>query len=567
MKNGWCGKEYILVVLLAVVVLAGWLGQRGLAEPDEGRYAEISREMVVQQDMLIPRLNGVPHLQKPPMTYWVTAAFIRLLGPHEWAVRLTPALAAFGTTLLAMYIAGVLYGPDCRWKTGLLLVVSGLFFSVARLITTDMLLTFFITGAIAGLLAYAHRGRKAGLACFYLAMGLGFLTKGPLALLIPGLTALALQVGSWRVGRPVVRLYWLAGLPVALLIGLSWYLLLIHRDRSLFDYFFRYELLDRVATDVHSRSKPMWFYPGMLVVGFLPWTAFALAMLADVWRRRGSLASGTPLLFAGWILIPYLVLTLVVSKMATYLLPLMPPLAILVARWMEHPATGDRWRDPARLTTLLMAVALPGLPVLGLLPRIHLPAWADLTAGFWLAMAIVVASLVLLRRALGRGLALRPFLFWMAGTWAVILLALVSQADLLMTGGNHTVRTIAQHIQRLDPEGTAPVLVYRTRLNGLSFYLQRYVYRSIKRSDVILPLHGDLIERIYTDEQEIVRRFSSQPAFLVAREEPHLNPDAMPGWRILGRDGPWILMATHHLAERMPADAVLEIPGTTLRRP
>ena len=555
-------KEFLLVILLSVIVLAGWLGSRGLAEPDEGRFGEIAREMALQQDWLIPHLNGVPHVQKPPLTYWITAVFIRLFGPNEWAVRLTSALAAFGTILLTMYIAGILYGKDCQWKAGLVLVVSTGFFIVARLITTDMLLTFFITAAVAGVIGYMRNGRRPWLCVFYMAMGLGFLSKGPLGILIPSITAIAMQVEQWRRHRPVVRLYWFVGLPIALLIGLSWYLALIHRDKSLFDYFFRYELIDRVASNAHNRAKPIWFYPGVLVLGFLPWTTFAFLVLRDLWRRRRALGSADRWLFAGWVVVPYVVLSLVVSKLATYVLPLMPPLAIIVARWLEHPDTGDRWRRPARTNIICLIALLLGLPALGLIPRIHLPPLQELPAGFWVAMVFAVASLLLLVRALGKGLPLRPFMLWMAGTWACLILTLVSQADLLMTGSNRTIRMLAQQIDRVDPSGTVPVFAYKARLNGLPFYLRRFVYRSYSRSDVVLPLEGELQQRIVRDEREAALALSSGPAILIVKEDTYLKTPDLQDWRRVGQDGPWIILATRHLSPSLPPSSPsLRTPG------
>jgi len=555
-------KASLLVILFSVIVLAGWLGSRGLAEPDEGRFGEIAREMALQHDWLIPHLNGVPHFQKPPLTYWITAFFIRLFGPNEWAVRLMPALAAFGTILFTMYIAGVLYGQACRWKAGLVLVVSTGFFIVARLITTDMLLTFFITAAVAGLLGYVRRGSKAGIVVFYTAMGLGFLSKGPLGILIPAITAVAMQIEQWRGHKPVVRLYWLVGLPIALLIGLSWYLALIHHDKSLFDYFFRNEFIDRVASNTHNRAKPIWFYPGVLVVGLLPWTGFAFFALRDLWRRRRSLTSANLWLFAGWIVVPYVVLSAVVSKLPTYLLPLMPPLAIIIARWLEHPGTGDRWRRSARINIICLIVLLLGLPSLGLSPRIDLPPLHELPAGFWVVMVFAAAALLLLARALGKGLPLSRFMLWMAGTWACIGLALVSQADILMTGSNRPLRALAQQIHRIDPSGTVPVFAYKARLNGLPFYLRRLVYRSYSRSDVVLPLEGELLQRIVRDEGETALALSRVPAILIVRNDTYLKTPDLLDWRRVGQDDRWIILASQPLSPRLPpASPSPQTPG------
>lgn len=545
-------KEAIFVFLLAVVLLFGWLGSRGLGEPDEGRIGEISREMALQGDWLIPHLNGVPHFQKPPLTYWITAFFIRLYGPNEWAVRLMPALAALGTLLCTMYIAGVLYGKGCRWKAGLILLLSAEFAVVARIINTDMLLTFCITAAVAGLIGRTYRGHWTWLIVFYGCMGLGFLAKGPLGIVIPAITAVATQLEQKRHGKPVVRLYWGLGLPVALLIGLSWYVALIHHDKTLFGYFFRYEFIDRIASNTHDRSKPIWFYPGVLVVGLIPWTGFAARVLRDLWQRRRSLAAPNLWLFIGWMVVPYVILSLVVSKLATYLLPMMPPLAIVIARWLEHPATGERWRTPARISAFVLVALLLLSPALALSPRIHFPALGDLSPAFWGAMALATAALLLTARAVGRGLPLKPYLFGLAASWTCILLALASQADTLMTGGNRPLRSLVEHVIRLDPAGQVPVLMYKTRGNGAEFYLGRFVHRVYTKSDVVLPLEDELQRRIFRDEIGAVHALGRVASFAITKENAYRQSPEFLEWRVVAQDGKWILLASPPLASPPP---------------
>ena len=162
------------VIVAAVLALFTLLGHRGLNEPDEGRFAEIAREMSLSTNWIMPHLGGIPHLQKPPMIYWLCALSIRAFGANEWAVRLPAALAALGTVLALMHVAGLLFGSEVRWKAGLILLSSMLFFALARLITTDMLLTFFITSAIASFLHYTLRGSVRGLRCSTCVWALAF---------------------------------------------------------------------------------------------------------------------------------------------------------------------------------------------------------------------------------------------------------------------------------------------------------------------------------------------------------------------------------------------------------
>lgn len=543
-KSWLRGRESLLVILLAAVVLFGWLGSRGLGEPDEGRFAEISREMALQTNWLIPHLNGVPHFQKPPLTYWISAVWIRLFGANEWAVRLTPALAAFGTFLCTMFIAGVLYGRSCRWRAGLVLLASMGFFVIARLITTDMLLTFCITAAIAGLIGRTYRKHWLWLLAFYGGMGLGFLAKGPLGFVIPAATALALQMEQRRHGEPVVRLYWVMGLPVALLIGFSWYLALVYYDRSLFEYFFRYEFIDRIASNTHNRAKPFWFYPAVLALFMLPWSGFVVIMIRDLWQRRRVLDASRLWLFGGWLLFPFILLSLIVSKLSTYMLPLMPPLAIVVARWFEHPFTGKRWRKPAQISTLAVVLLLLLIPAIGLSPRIHLPIREDIPLFFGASMILAMTALLLTVRAISRGVTSERFMFLMAAIWACILLMFASQAEKLMTGGNRPVRELTEQLLKLDPDGQRPVLIYEARAQGVEFYLRRPVYRAYSKSDVVLPLKGDLQERIYRDAEETLNVFSNIQSYIIAKSKRFQTAPELSDWHVLASNGPWILLAS-----------------------
>jgi hypothetical protein len=139
-------------------------------------------------------------------------------------------------------------------------------------------------------------------------------------------------------------------------------------------------------------------------------------------------------------------------------------------------------------------------------------------------------------------------MLWMAGTWACIGLALVSQADTLMTGSNRPLRTLAQQIHRLDPSGTVPVFAYKARLNGLPFYLRRFVYASYSRSDVVIPLEGELLQRIVRDERETALALSSGPAILIVKEDTYFKTPDLQDWRCVGQDGHWLILATRHFA-------------------
>jgi dolichol-phosphate mannosyltransferase len=333
-RNPWASLWiWVLPVMLFFV-----LGQRGLNEPDEGRYAEIAREMVASGDWLVPHLNGFEHFQKPPLIYWSTALMFKAFGFNEWAARLPSALAAWGTVILVFFMTRRLLGSArAHLACTLLMSMLGVFIT-ARLLIPDTTMTFWIVAAITALV---HQRRWA----FFVAMGLGFLTKGPMALVVPIAAALGQSLaGGIRPNWP-----WIRGLALTLAIGLSWFIVMAAQRPELFDYFVRYELLERVASKAHGRAKPWWFFAPVLLVALLPWSLSLPGLARSAWTRiRARALLPHHGLLLGWVALPVLILSLAGSKLPTYILPLLPAFAI---------AFSARWPDARRV----WRVALPAI--------------------------------------------------------------------------------------------------------------------------------------------------------------------------------------------------------------
>ncbi len=338
-------------LILAAIALFPFLGARGLNEPDEGRYAEIGREMAEGGSWLVPHLNGFGHFQKPPLVYWFTAGSIRLFGANEWAARLPSALAALGTAALLFVMGKRLLGRERGEIAAIVAVSSAEFFLLAHILTPDMLLTWWTTAAVA---AFVFRRRWLFFAC----IGLGFLTKGPMALVVPICAAAGWQLAAEPDERR--QFPWKRGLPLALAIGLAWFAALSLWNRELFGYFWRYELLERFASHTHGRSKPLWFFLPVLLAGFLPWTFFLFPTVPAAWRRwrEGRLAPWHGMLL-GWTLGPLCLLSLSGSKLPTYVLPLFPALALAVAARIRAPARAWRIAGTAVLCGTALAAFAP----------------------------------------------------------------------------------------------------------------------------------------------------------------------------------------------------------------
>ncbi len=339
-----------------------------LTDPDEGRYAVISREMLQTGDWLLPRLFGLPYLEKPPLLYWLTAASFEMFGTNEFAARLAPSIAAAIGVIAAGLFGSKYFGSRAGLLACLVLGTSGLYVVLARTLLTDML---FATGISVALLAFhwaRERGEGSGFAVAWLGLALAVLSKGPaavvLAALVVGIDSIADRSFSW-VRRPGL---WLT-LPIFLVVALPWFVVVQHRYPEFFSFYLWKEHLNRAAGSEHSR--PFYWYVPILLGGFLPWTPLAIGAVPD-WLRTARMPSpdGTVVRFLlVWAAVVFVVFSLAVGKLSTYILPMFTPLALLVAYTLNSPV--DRgWLRGRRPFALSAAMVLLYAATTYVLPRI-----------------------------------------------------------------------------------------------------------------------------------------------------------------------------------------------------
>lgn len=356
-------RSRLLLLLLAVAVV--WFGNleyRKLFHPDEGRYAEIPREMVASADWLTPRLNGIKYFEKPPLQYWATAAAYRLFGEAQWTSRLWTALSGFLAVLLT-YAAGVrLSGPDAGLYAALLLVSSAGFVLGGHYNTLDMGLTFFLTLALVAFLFaqrdhQTRRGRALWMHVAWAAAAGAVLSKGLVGAVLPagGLVAYTLLTRDFAVWR---RLNPVTGVLLFLALAAPWFVQVSLANPEFPRYFFIHEHFQRFLTTAHYRDQPWWFFLPVLVLGLLPWTTLVPGALAQAWRSEsdgsGFRARRFLLAYAGFILLFFSASS---SKLEAYVLPMLPAIALLLG---ERVAA----LQPGRLRRHLVFALTLGLIVL-----------------------------------------------------------------------------------------------------------------------------------------------------------------------------------------------------------
>ncbi len=530
----------LLLAVFAVGVLFAFLGSPGLVEPDEGRYAEIGREMAESGDWLIPRLDGFAHLQKPPVIYWATAASFKVFGLNEWAARLPSALAALGVVWLTLRMGRTLFGRVAGLTAALVLLSSVEFFQLARTLTPDMLLTFWTTAAVACLVQFVQGGRRAlwrwG---FFIAMGLGFLTKGPMALVVPVAAAVCWQWSLRRAGEKI-RLGWFSGMIATLALGLSWFVAVCVQHPALFGYFTGEELVKRFGSGAHGRAQPFWFFVPVLVVGLTPWIFFLPAAARTVWRRWRAGQSFSPAhwLLAGWAGVPFIILSASGSKLLTYVLPLFPALALALGVWWQnHPAT--RAAQTSLKVALGFFLVLPGALLLlpGFFPELGLP----FSATFFVTLGVVGGLALLSVCFTRRGPASVPLA--LAGAAVVFWLGITAQFEKVnpLLRRQASIRPLARQLQSLGA-ARVPVFAYEVRAHGLEFYLRRLVNLSETEADLILPPDAQQQSRLLRSVEDCGRLGAAgAPVYgliLTARFKEFPSAE----WQTLGRVGDFSLI-------------------------
>jgi 4-amino-4-deoxy-L-arabinose transferase-like glycosyltransferase len=386
------------VLVLVAAVALGWnLSRYRLLDPDEGRNAEVAREMAQSHDYLVPHLDGLPYLDKPIVYFAAAAALMEVLGPTETAARLPAYLATLATIALLVGFARRRWGEDAGWLAGLAYGTMVLPLAYARAAIFDSTLTLCTTAAI--LYFFEERPIVA-----WAALGVGALTKGPIAL---ALVLLAVVPHALATGASVRRLFPWRGLAVFGLVTLPWFLVVSLRHPEFPSYVFVRETFQRLTTSSFHRTAPFWYYLPIVPIAAFPWIVPALGgggwhRWRDTWRARREPAAREPLLFVSWVTVPLLFLTLNQSKLPQYVLPLMPAFALAATRAIVTRGIATATRGYA-VIALVAGVGLVALTR-------WLPAPLDLTPAEKAAIpptAVALGIVVLLSALLVRIGALR----------------------------------------------------------------------------------------------------------------------------------------------------------------
>jgi 4-amino-4-deoxy-L-arabinose transferase-like glycosyltransferase len=491
------------------------LAQFGLVGADEPRYAQVAREMLARHDWITPVLGGQPWLEKPPLYYWQAMLAYSAFGVSDWAARLPSALDA---TLMVGWVYlffrrfrrggeldGALIAASCAGVIG-----------YARAASMDMALAATFTMGMLGWWAWRESGKRMWLASFYVFMALGMLAKGPVAPLLATAVIVSYAAATRQWGC-VVRTLWWPGMLLFCALALPWYFLAQGRHPEFFRVFILEHNLARFSSDLYHHREPFWYYLPVMAMALVPWTAFALAAMAQsarVWwaERRSAAASELDvelqfsLFLCSWLVVPLIFFSISQSKLPGYILPAVPAGALLLADYLRRHLQNESAEPVSKwliVVHALLATAsfVPALLIAHLLVEHRLPGGRPIL--FALAAAFVLASGIALTLVSKFGLRMLRFV--------TLIPVILCMAAVLKIGAGDIDRTLsarplAREIASLEthPLPLAVFHVSRELEYGLSFYrnqpAMRYEWGQIPAGEhlVVTPenRHSELITEV-----------------------------------------------------------------------
>jgi len=486
---------WILLWALALAALFAGSGSVALKEPDEGRNAEVAREMIERGDFVVPHLDGMPYLDKPVFFFASAAVAIGALGPTELAARLPSLLFTLATVLLVVLLARSRFGLEEALLGGLMLATAPLALAFARIVIFDAVMMFWVSlSCVAFHLGFQRQGRGWPM-LGWTAAGFAVLTKGPVGLVLPLLIGIAEALACRHRLR---RMFPMAGVALFLLVVAPWFFAVTARQPEFPHYAFVRETFERVATDRMNRTAGVHYIPAFLVGGTLPWAILLFAgwkHLRQFWRERRDRAR-TEVFLIIWILVPVVFFTLSQSKRPGYILVSAPAVALLCARILRE---APQLLRVALWTSALAAASLGATLVLGagwLAERVRGDELARVTAEaapLGGAMLLVAAAIALaglrIRQLAVAGVALAP-----------IALVLGLQPVLAATGESRSARQVATAIRDAGL-AEAEIVAIGSYPPSLSYYLERTV--------LVATDDGKAVRSNYIEEY--VQELSAQP--------------------------------------------------------
>lgn len=443
------------------------LGSFGLVGADEPRYAQIGAEMLARHDWIVPTLNGTPWLEKPALLYWSEMASYAAFGVHDWAARVPVALMSTAM-MLAIYFFVRRRSPAWAVDAAIITATTAGTVAFGRAASTDMPLTACLTIALFAWLEWFAGKPRQWLSVFYFFCALGMLAKGPVAPFLAGLI-IVVFAAILRRGKLILQTLWWPGILLFLAVSLPWYIAVQIKTGDFFRVFILEHNLERFGTNLYQHHQPFWYYIPVTLALMMPWTAIFIAHVVDLGRAARTKLIGNPetLFVSIWLLVPIVFFSASQSKLPGYVLPSVPPAALLIVNYLQ-----GREERPLPKAVAILHAALCGLLFAGVLlgPHILLHVRPVAAAIAWVAISgvlmCILGSVVLIRRGVhyAHAVTLIPI---------VLAIAFIVKVAAPVIDETQSARPIAEQIQTLGYSNTEPVLLFKVKREieyGLPYY-------------------------------------------------------------------------------------------------
>ena len=398
--------QFLIVLPVCSFLFFFGLGAFGLVGADEPRYAQIGREMLARHDWIVPTINGQPWLEKPVLLYWQEMVAYSVFGVHDWAARIPSAIFAAGLVIAILFFMRR-FRPGSELDAALITASCAAVIGFGRGASTDMQLSAPLSAAMLAWWGWHESGRKLWLGFFYALLAVGALAKGPVS---PALAVLivAAYAALRHDGRIFVRSLWIPGFILFFAIALPWYVAVQVKVPQFFRVFFLQHNLERFGTNMYQHSQPFWYYVPVFIVSVLPWSIFTVPAVWNALRQRwnvirsrgdGNTADDSAQdpewldqFLMLWILVPVVFFSVSRSKLPGYILPAIPPAALLTAGYLQ--VQGKIHRIKLILHSVVCGAVLAGgliAPWLMLKRHLTQDTWTSV-----IAVTCITASAVLL---------------------------------------------------------------------------------------------------------------------------------------------------------------------------
>ena len=456
-----------------VVTLAGLcaflffygLGSFGLVGADEPRYAQIAREMLARHDWVTPVLNGTAWLEKPVLYYWGAMISYSIFGVSDWAARVP---TAFMTALMvfATFTFMRRFRPGSEMNTAIALASLAGIIGFARAASTDMPLAAMFTIGMLGWYSWYETHQRRYLCVFYVFTALATLAKGPIAPFLAGLIIVVFAVirREWKL---ILRTLWIPGIVLYLAVALPWFVLVQHANPQFVRVFIFEHNLARYGTNMFRHKQPFWYFLPVVMAGLLPWLVFSIASFVRAVREHRT--NAFQLFFCLWAALPVIFFSFSQSKLPGYILPAIPPFAILLGAYLWRRL--DEGHEPPLWITALHALAVGALFGASLLTVYFVLAIKPVGTALTIAIvAGVIVFIAVLAAVYARGLGMMPLVTLLP---VLVAFAFVIKFATPPIDIRNSARPIASDLSTAVPGATTPVAVFgvpRDIEYGLNFY-------------------------------------------------------------------------------------------------